>query len=478
MPPRPTRNSGQTANPARLEDARDDFESFDVLEYDVRDRDQRKNQIKFVTNGQASDKTDEINREVRSELPSSSPEAWTVESYRRLADFYKKTANSYAREALAFHDYTTLLEDESDKQHSQITDLKAVNDDLRDSRHYERREAIRWKAKWADLKDKEAEREETPATIRGERQSSAAPSHLSGQTGMSLTSQPRGIRIKDPPQFAGKDDYKVGDWVFDMRNKLTRNPWDFDSSELRVAYTARLVGGDARDHIRDRLDPDSAFPITDPEEIFTILRQVYGKSRETERQEARAEYKGLYQHGTPFPTFWANFNRLTAKLGKSPADQYEDMLERINLDLLKDLGDKKFDTTLQLAEWCMEAENRIALIQKRQTREDRRNRTTSTPRSKVTTYTDKKDYAPTRTTSPFRRSEPIRREVQKQVTFKPSSPTELTCFGCGEVGHLKRDCPNRTKINNLEAESDFDEYDLSDKTSSDDESNTSGNVLL
>jgi hypothetical protein len=37
----------------------------------------------------------------------------------------------------------------------------------------------------------------------------------------------------------------------------------------------------------------------------------------------------------------------------------------MNLELLKSLGDKKFDAPRDLAEWCMEQENRLLLIKNR-----------------------------------------------------------------------------------------------------------------
>jgi hypothetical protein len=41
------------------------------------------------------------------------------------------------------------------------------------------------------------------------------------------------------------------------------------------------------------------------------------------------------------------------KLGKSSSDQYDDLTDKMSLDLLKSLGDKTFDTPRELAEWCI-----------------------------------------------------------------------------------------------------------------------------
>ena len=75
-----------------------------------------------------------------------------------------------------------------------------------------------------------------------------------------------------------------------MRNKLTQNSLKFDNKTFKIAYITRLVARNARDLIRDRLKPKSVDQISSAEQIFQILQQAYGKSRETERQEAKEEY--------------------------------------------------------------------------------------------------------------------------------------------------------------------------------------------
>ena len=133
-----------------------------------------------------------------------------------------------------------------------------------------------------------------------------------------------------------------------MRNKLTQNSSEFDSDALKVAYVARLVAGDPRDFIRDGLQPGSVAPIVEVEQIFKILHQAYGESKEMVKQRAKEDYRKLKQRDKPFPAFWADFTRLATKLSKSPEDQYDDLLDRMNIELLKSLGDKKFNLTRDL----------------------------------------------------------------------------------------------------------------------------------
>lgn len=338
----------------------------DAGSYTVEDLELRRERLVIITEADAQADLDKHFPNHGNKLTK----AETVTACELLVDKYRKIANRQAKEALRFHKLLLVLQEENDE-------LKALAVESKTEERRLKRESNRWKVKWATLQEQldQDQLATTRDVSQDDQQGSAAPSHI---TNMSYsirgsTLPPRSfIKIKDPSPFTGKDDYRVGDWIYDMRNKLTQNSSEFDSENLRVAYTARLVSSPARDIIRDRLEPDSLHPIRSTEEIFTVLRQAYGKSKETERQEAKEEYRRLYQKDTPFAMFWADFTRLSSKLGKSPSDQYEDLLERINLDLLKSLGDKKFDNTQELAEWCMESENRLALIRNRQQREEHR----------------------------------------------------------------------------------------------------------
>jgi hypothetical protein len=224
---------------------------------------------------------------------------------------------------------------------------KATAERLREKERLARQDVAKWRNKWADLQER---RRTLTEELHGDpRQDSAALSTQTVHTEHLLSR--RIVRIKDPAPFTGTDDPKVNDWIFDMRNKLTQNSYEFDSETLKIAYTARLVAGSARDLIRDRLEPGSVDQISSAEQIFKILQQAYGKSKETERQEAKEEYRKLRQRDRPFPAFWADFTHLTTKLGKSSTDRCKDLLDKMSLELLKSLGDKKFDSPRDLAEW-------------------------------------------------------------------------------------------------------------------------------
>jgi hypothetical protein len=145
------------------------------------------------------------------------------------------------------------------------------------------------------------------------------------------------------------------------------------------------------------------------------------------------------------------------------------LLDKMNLEILKSLEDRKFDSVRELAEWCMGQENRNLLIENRQKRE---NRQTENIRRRVAPR-------PQRTSRPrdapapaaarpgfFRPRETPRREPEN----KAEKTDEPRCFECGKTGHWKKNCPDQNKLMPINGD---DEPDLGaeddDRRSSDDE---------
>ena len=432
--------------------------------FDVTNPQHREDCLITISEADANQRLADFERKIGEESPKTSLPQRKLAARGNLIDYYRDLANEQTEYGWKFHQHINQLTDKVDE-------LEVIADRLRERENLAQRESTKWKNKWADLQERRRPTFEEPPG--GQRQDSVAPSNHTAQTDHQFFPQ-RLVRIKDPAPFTGKDDYKINDWIFDMRNKLTQNSSEFDSETLKIAYTARLVGGDARDLIRDRLEPGSVDQISSAEQIFKILQQAYGKSKETERQEAKEEYRRLKQRDKPFPAFWADFTRLTTKLNKSTFDQYDDLIDKMSLELLKSLGDKKFDAPRELAEWCMEQENRLLLIKNRQFRENRQAdpiRRRITPRAershanRDTTPATRPLNHVSRTAFP-RLKEPVRPEVER----KADKPEEPRCYYCRQTGHWKKNCPDQNKVMPIEKdqpESDQEQWRSDDLDSAD-----------
>jgi hypothetical protein len=420
-------------------------------EFDVTNPRHRSDCLIAISEDDVNQQLAEHEQRIGEESPKTPIQQRKLLARNHVIDYLRDYANQQTEHGWEFHWHINHLTEE-------IDELKATAERLREKERLAQQDVVKWRNKWADLRES---RWTPPGESRaGQRHDTADLSAEMAQSGYWLPR--RIVQIKDPAPFTGTDDPKVNDWIFDMRNKLTQNSSEFDSETLKIAYTARLVAGSARDLIRDRLEPGSVGQISSVEQIFKILQQAYGKSKETERQEAKEEYRKLRQKDKPFPAFWADFTRLTTKLGKSSTDQYDDLLDKMCLELLKSLGDKKFDSPRELAEWCMEQENRLILIKNRQYRE---NRPLDTSRQRATQKTSRPRPTPNHTADKGKDTAPAMRPTNhfSRAPFPQPKPErkekadEPRCYSCGQTGHWKKNCPDQHKV--MPIEDDQSEHD-------------------
>lgn len=124
-------------------------------------------------------------------------------------------------------------------------------------------------------------------------------------------------------------------WEGKMKRKFEANP-DYHSTEiLRIAYVEARVQGDAAKHLNARLHPDAVNKFKTADEMFQVLRNIYGNKHR--KEEARKEYRNIRQAfkdgGQPFNEFYADFSQLALELGIDEETQLSDLKGKVNFEL-------------------------------------------------------------------------------------------------------------------------------------------------
>jgi hypothetical protein len=97
-----------------------------------------------------------------------------------------------------------------------------------------------------------------------------------------------------------------------MRGKLTANADYYNTKALRMSYVESQVGGTASKQLALRLRENAVNHYTTAAQMLETLERVYANL--DRRFTALMSFQKLYQGRQDFNTFWAEFQRLSAKL--------------------------------------------------------------------------------------------------------------------------------------------------------------------
>ena len=250
-------------------------------------------------------------------------------------------------------------------------------------------------------------------------------------------SLPRGVEIRDPLQLTDGKDPQIDDWLLDVRGKLEGDSDLFPNERRKITWLTPFIQGHARTFIKARLLPSAARPFQSAEEVLQVLEKSMAKSATAKKQEARAEFKTLYQDKKNFPEFWAEFLRLATELEKDEREQLDELYDRVRPSLQRQAIGRSFDSPYELADFFTEVEPRIRGVEAREAREAREERFSQT-KGVLPALRDKPRPAPEPRAArrAIRTPPPLIKEQKPENKLR----NELACYRCGGKGHFSKDC--------------------------------------
>jgi hypothetical protein len=259
----------------------------------------------------------------------------------------------------------------------------------------------------------------------------------------------RGDKISDPPIYDGNRDALEG-FVAQLRLKLFSDPTRFPTPAIRMAYTFNRLQGRAQAQILPFIK-GGTIELGDAEDIIRILHNAFGDPDPV--ATARAKLSTLKQGKKEFNTYFAEFQMLVSKLNWNEDAKLDALREGLSHDLRRLLlGRTKNLTFDELVTLCQETdtESRAIHLSEGRTHQHSRNHqghapprstTVSAPPAGSSTANNSghafhPDAMDLSATGP-------RGKISEEE--RAARLREGRCLYCGGMGHLARNCPNKTR---------------------------------
>ena len=189
----------------------------------------------------------------------------------------------------------------------------------------------------------------------------STPSDDEIPTGSSRSSKVKMVKIPDPPVFHASTEDKVSyeDWHLQMLTKMSINESTMPTEESKRGYLQNRTADNALAQLKPRLRPNATRPFATASEMFDVLTAAFGNANQ--KQEYRAKYWSLRQGTQDFSAFWAEFQRLSQELDHSDETLIDDLIEKCNYSIKKQLasGEEHPTDLLELARRCQRIEQQL-----------------------------------------------------------------------------------------------------------------------
>lgn len=273
------------------------------------------------------------------------------------------------------------------------------------------------------------------------REAGVTPSVIASSTGDFPTKLQKSEKVADPPIFRGKEngkevEPKFEDWILAMKRKLRANADRYNTEEIRIAYVAGRVGGEAADHLRPYLDEENPAYAETADQLFARLQEVYRDPNRLDK--ARASFYQLSMGPKDdFHSFHTKFIQLAYE-ARIRDEEYKYHLNEKLYPRLRELVIQEYAKKGTFAEFvgaCATTAHQLRSISESEAR--RR------PGGGLRNRSQTPDAA----------------SGMKPTDAPPTKgPDARACYKCGKIGHIAKWCKNNargkgTAVGELEADS-------------------------
>lgn len=250
--------------------------------------------------------------------------------------------------------------------------------------------------------------------------------------------QNRADRVPDPPIFEGSRENLEG-FIAQLRIKLFSDPSRFPTPDLRMGYAFNRLGGRAQAQILPFVK-DGKFLLQDSDEIIRILVNAFGDPDPA--ATARSKLHTLKQGKKEFTVYFAEFQMLVSKLNWGDEAKLDALKEGVSIELRRQLLGRthglNFDEFVAL---CQQLDSEIRALQHYEGKSSNSSHQARPAQNAPRAYTP----VPTQNAGG---PEPMDLSASRGKISEQERAARLRegrCLYCGEVGHMARHCPNKTK---------------------------------